>query len=120
MREVPYTELVPGVTYYIQSRLPLEGKSGKIVGTFQKLSIEPWVTFATFTNLHPLPKAKLPTGMGSSTTNKYSVLAHKFYLPENEENINSSLTRAIIKSFLPDPNFDNKVGYKGVYEGGRK
>ena len=56
--------------------------SGKKIGKFSTIQMSLNTPFAKFTDLSDLPNAKLDSGMGSATENRFSVLNTRFYLPE--------------------------------------
>jgi len=94
MMEVHYTQLVPGETYWIQGSGNTEYPefSYKKIGNFMRLEGNNPI-FARFNNLHDVPGAKLPSGMGSVTENYFSTLRNKFFLPRTDEIMAKSLLR---------------------------
>jgi len=93
MREVLWHELKPGKEYYIGMTVPntrssqsnSEGipYSYKKVGKFVRISYDNTTPFAQFENLRDPPRKTesryLPSGLGTSTDNKFSTLATRFY-----------------------------------------
>ena len=57
--------------------------------------------FAKFIELKDLPNATIPSGMGTSSTNTYSTLNHKFYLPEKDK---------IFLKYIIDENTQTNIG----------
>jgi hypothetical protein len=87
MKLISETDLKKGETYYIECTSKINEVSGKKIGIFNDFEYPhgPNPPFARFTKLRDLPNATMPTGMGTVSTNIYSTLNHKFYLPEKNE-----------------------------------
>jgi hypothetical protein len=118
MREIQYTELQPGQTYYIGYRNPSYGESGKKIGVFRRLNNKYGVPFAEFSDLRDLPNARLPPGLGSATYNEFSSLGYRFYLPTADE---INLT-SVLRQKTGDPYLANVItrDYNGGKEKKRK
>lgn len=103
MKVITSEHLVKGKNYYIECITKDDGLSGKKFGIFDKL-VYPCgdnPTFAQFRILKDLPNAKRPTGMGTSSTNIYSTLNHKFYLHEKDK---------IFLKYIIDENTQTNIG----------
>jgi hypothetical protein len=96
MREIPYKSLEPGQTYYIESGMGswISG-SGKQIGKFSNIEDYQRTPFAKFTNLRDLPNAKIPSGFGTSTENRFSTSITRFYLPEADDIMSRTRQRAL-------------------------
>jgi hypothetical protein len=105
MREIQYDLLQPGVEYYIQNTGPRDRYSGKKIGKFRNVEMYLGVPHARFIELHDVPGAKRPSGMGIATENIFSSLGNRFYLPEKEEIEKQALLRGVLRGAINDPTF---------------
>jgi len=81
MTHLPWNQLAPETTYYIQSIYNNPGRSGKKVGVFDKIEDNDGTRYAKFKYLSDLPGATMDTGLGTLETNSYSTFATRFALP---------------------------------------
>jgi hypothetical protein len=101
MKLISENDLVKGETYYIECTSKMNEMSGKKIGVFNDFEYPfgPSPPFARFTKLRDLPNAKMSTGMGNLSTNIYSTLHHKFYLPEKNEIYENNYLKNIIDKY---------------------
>ena len=101
MKLIYENDLKKGETYYIECTSKMNGMSGKKIGVFTDLEYPhgPSPPFARFTKLRDLPNATMQTGMGIISTNIYSTLNHRFYLPETDEIYENNYLKNIIDKY---------------------
>jgi hypothetical protein len=115
MKLISENELKKGETYYIECTSKMNKMSGKKIGVFNDFEYPhgPNPPFARFTKLRDLPNAKMPTGMGTVSTNIYSTLNHKFYLPEKDEICENNYLKNIIYKYT-DTNIGSYI-FRSLY-----
>jgi hypothetical protein len=101
MKLISRENLIKGETYYIECISISHESSGKKIGVFNDIEYPhgPNPPFARFTKLRDLPNASMPSGMGIVSTNTYSTLNHKFYLPEKHEIYENNYLKNIIDKY---------------------
>ena len=116
MRQIPYQQLIPGTEYYIWYQGLPANYSGKKIGTFKQFIDYEGVPLAQFEKLRDLPNAQMPSGLGTVTTNDWSVLSTLFYLPE----VNELLTKQVLNQKLNFGKEWDKDNNFNINKGGKK